>query len=308
MANRLNELKVPTRRGKDFWHRQVVKQILSNPVFMGEWKYGKKRPPDEVITIAVPAIVDREIWQQAQDKLQLLRRRWSKKSSSYLLSGLLICADCGNTMGGAYLSWWGKRRRSYTCRRSRAVSQKEGCRPAKTVAADLLERSVWEQLKAFFCDPLAVAREAAAACSIDELKGEYDLLTKRLSKIEKGRISVTSALAAGLLELDEKTKARLQNLKSREERLKKRKLELEQRLESTGKTLAEKELHKLAQQLLKGIDQLSFKDKSFLIRTLISQIMVKGRPDPGSSGKNLSSMQLTIVLKADPGYAGVFIR
>ncbi|MFY9139403.1 MAG: hypothetical protein WAO30_01385, partial [Thermacetogeniaceae bacterium] len=68
------------------------------------------------------------------------------------------------------------------------------------------------------------------------------------------------------------------------------------------------ELHKLAQQLLKGIDQLSFKDKSFLIRTLISQIMVKGRPDPGSSGKNLSSMQLTIVLKADPGYAGVFIR
>ena len=308
VANRLNELKVPTRRGKDFWHRQVVKQILSNPVFMGEWKYGKKRPPDEVITIAVPAIVDREIWQQAQDKLQLLRRRWSKKSSSYLLSGLLICADCGNTMGGAYLSWWGKRRRSYTCRRSRAVSQKEGCRPAKTVAADLLERSVWEQLKAFFCDPLAVAREAAAACSIDELKGEYDLLTKRLSKIEKGRISVTSALAAGLLELDEKTKARLQNLKSREERLKKRKLELEQRLESTGKTLAEKELHKLAQQLLKGIDQLSFKDKSFLIRTLISQIMVKGRPDPGSSGKNLSSMQLTIVLKADPGYAGVFIR
>ena len=153
-----------------------------------------------------------------------------------------------------------------------------------------------------------MAREAAAAGSIDELKEEYDLLTKRLSKIEKGRISVTSALAAGLLVLDEKTRTRLQTIKSREERLKKRKLELEQRLESTGKTIAEKELHRLARQLLEGIDQLSFNDKSFLIRALISQIMVKGRPEPGSSGKNLSGMLLTIVLKADPGYAGVFIR
>ncbi|HHY40729.1 MAG TPA: recombinase family protein [Syntrophaceticus sp.] len=309
VANRLNELKVPTRRGKDFWHRQVVKQILINPVFIGEWRYGKKRPPDEVITIPVPAIVDRETWQKAQDKLHQLRRKWPKKSSSYLLSGLLICADCGNTMGGAYLSWWGKRKRCYTCRRSRAVSQKQGCCPSKTVAADLLEKTVWEQVKVLFCDPLAVAREAAAACSsIDELKKEYELLTKRLNKIEKGRISVTSALAAGLLELDEKTRKRLMTIKSREERLKKRKLELEQRLESKGKTIAENELSRLAQQLLDGIDQLSFNEKSFLLRSLISQIMVEGRPEPGSSGKNLSGMLLTIVLKADPGYAGLISR
>jgi len=308
IANRLNELKVPTRRGKDFWHRQVVKQILSNPVFKGEWQYGKKRPPEDVITIPVPAIVDRETWQKAQDKLHLLQRKWSKRSTSYLLSGLLICTDCGNTMGGTYLNWWGKGRRFYTCRRSRAVSQKQGCRPAKTVAADLLERAVWEQVKVFFCDPQAVAKEAAAASSIDELKKEYDLLTKRLSKIEKGKISITSALAAGLLELDEETRKKLLTIKSREERLKKRKLELEQRLERAGKTIAEKELQRLAQQVLEGIDQLSFKDKSFLVRALISQIMVKGRPEPGSSGKNLSSMLLTIVLKADPGYAGGFIR
>ncbi len=177
------------------------------------------------------------------------------------------------------------------------------------MAADLLEKTVWEQVKVLFCDPLAVAREAAAACSsIDELKEEYELLTKRLSKIEKGRISVTSALAAGLLELDEKTRTRLQTIKSREERLKKRKLELEQRLESKGKTIAENELSRLAQQLLDGIDQLSFNEKSFLLRSLISQIMVEGRPEPGSSGKNLSGMLLTIVLKADPGYAGLISR
>ncbi len=308
VANRLNELKVPTRRGKDFWHRQVVKQILSNPVFKGEWQYGKKRPPEEVITIPVPAIVDRETWQHAQDKLHSIQRKWSKKGSSYLLSGLLICADCGNTMGGAYLNWWGKGRRCYTCRRSRAVSQKQGCRPAKTVAADLLERSVWEQVKVFFCDPLAIAREAAAASCIDELKREYDLLTKRLSKIEKGRIAVTSALAAGLLELDEETRQRLLTIKSREERLKKRKLELEQQLDNAEKTMTEKELQRLAKQLLEGLDQLSFQEKNFLLRALIAQIMVKGRPEPGSAGRNLSSMLLTIVLKADPGFAGVFIR
>ena len=87
VANRLNELKVPTRRGKDFWHRQVVKQILNNPVFKGEWKYGKKRPHEEVITIPVPAIVDRETWQKAQDKLHLIRRKWSKRAAA------IFCPD-----------------------------------------------------------------------------------------------------------------------------------------------------------------------------------------------------------------------
>jgi len=59
---------------------------------------------------------------------------------------------------------------------------------------------------------------------------------------------------------------------------------------------------------LDGIDQLSFQDKSFLLRALISQIKVKGRPKQGSAGRNLSSILLTIVLKTDPGSAGGFIR
>jgi site-specific DNA recombinase len=314
VANRLNELKIPTRRGKNFWHRQVVKQILSNSVFIGEWKYGKQdwctrkpRPLEEVITIPVPAVVDRETWQRAQDKLCLLRKNWSHKSSRYLLSGLLICADCGNTMSGAYMNWWGRRGRRYTCRRSKAVSQNLGCHPTKAVLADTLERVVWEQVKGVICDPMGVAREAYAAGSrVDELNQEYELLIRRLTKVEKGRAAVLDALTAGLLELDEKTKTKLSDLKCREERLIKRKKDVEQLLEYI-KNITADDLEKEAELFLENVDTLSFEDRQFLIRTVTSQIIVTGRPQKGSSGKNMSGMQITLVLKVENGGSGAFI-
>jgi hypothetical protein len=38
-----------------------------------------------------------------------------------------------------------------------------------------------------------------------------------------------------------------------------------------------------------------------------SQIIVTGRPQKGSSGKNMSGMQITLVLKVENGGSGAFI-
>lgn len=309
IANRLNDREIPTKRCAGYWHRQVVRQILANPVYKGEWKYGKMdwyartpRPDEAVITVPVPAIIDACTWDRAQEKLQEIRRLWSKKGRhKYLLSGLLTCADCGNTMGGSFIKWWGTGKRRYTCRRARCVSRNPGCRSLKAILADVLENAVWERVKEFLYDPGAIAGEAAASspttCTIEQ---EYERVKLRLAETEKGRETILDALASGLFELDEKIKNRLGALKCRKERLENRKKELEHLLtEAKNATVEIEELQSLAARLLNRIDNLSFEEKRALTRAVVSQVIIAGRPKPGNAAKSMDGLTITVVLKAD---------
>lgn len=317
VANRLNEMQVPTRRRAQCWHRQVVRQILTNPVFKGEWKYGKTecytgmpRPPDSVITISVPPIVDQETWEKAQEKILSIRRFWSKKGSrKYLLSGLLTCSDCGKTMGGAYIRWWGKAARSYTCRRSGNSSSNGGCTPSKVILADLLETTVWDKVKMFLWDPSAIAQVAAVSLPAkSQLEQENKSINKRLEKIEKGRDAILDSMAVGLLEFDENTKSRLETLKRSEERLKARKRELESLLAGDDVPTEMDELHKKALILLKEIDGIPFEEKRALIRAVLSQITISGRPKKGTALKSMDGVIITIVVKAEESQVATFSR
>lgn len=318
VASRLNEMQIPTRRRARHWHRQVVRQILTNPVFKGEWKYGKTewrtgmpRSPESVITIPVPPIVDQETWEKAQEKIRSIRRFWSKKGRrKYLLSGLLTCADCGNTMGGAYIRWWGKAARRYTCRRSGSASPNKGCSPSKAILADILEMAVWAQVRVLLWDPLAIAKEAAIKIpSISEFEQEDDSIKKRLEKLEKGRETILNSMAMGFFELDEKTKVRLVDIKRNEGRLKARQKELEHLLAGVNDMQAEMdELHDRAVHLLKSIDEINFEEKRALIRAVLSQITITGRPKKGIAQKSMDGVTITMVIKAEEPRTATFSR
>lgn len=317
VASRLKEMQVPTRRRAPHWHRQVVRQILANPVFMGEWKYGKTdwrtgqpRPPESVVTIPVPPIVDRETWEKAQDKMRTVRRLCSKKGKrKYMLSGLLMCADCGNTMGGSYIHWWGKAARRYTCRRS-GDTPNQGCSPSKAILADLMEKSVWDQVRVFLCDPFAIAREASLKYPRKtDFKKEGDCITKQLDKLGKKRETLLDSIAMGLLDLDDKTKARLADIKRSEERLKARQKEVERILAETNTVTNEmEEMQSRAVHLIKRIDQLGFEEKRALVRALLSQIIISGRPNRGTAQKSLEGVSIEIVVKAEEPRNDIFSR
>ena len=130
IAKHLASLKIPTKSGKNVWHRQVVKQILSNPVYTGvffqnKWncegmlgnRYRpddekvpiKKRPKEEWIPVRCPVIIDNCTFVYAQELLKNMRRRYAGKPKyEYLLSGLVRCGKCGNTMTGVRSKWWGE--------------------------------------------------------------------------------------------------------------------------------------------------------------------------------------------------------
>lgn len=291
LAKRLNEIGIPTRKKKK-WHRVVVRQILKNPVYVGKWQY-------KDITIPVPALVDEMVWEKAQQKLKEARRLWAGKGKhEYLLSGIITCVECGNTMTGIYANRWGVQERRYTCRKHYQGAGKTGCEPVKMILADPIESVVWNQVSTWLHDQDALALEAAAsfpqteACLLEQARVE-----KYLAEIDQGREAVLDALASGLIDIDDGIKKRLLELKSRRERLLHRQNEILAKLnESKGINSRLDEIKELSQGILLGLHDLSMPEKKELTRSIVTRVMVAGRGSRGASNR-LKDIRVTVVAR-----------
>lgn len=147
------------------------------------------------------------------------------------------------------------------------------------IPADQLEEVVWGQVREWLRNPDWLLREA-----LDYLQGkgnsgeEIKLLDKNLINIIKGQNSIINLLANGLVELDDNISKKLNELKSRKERLEKRKEEIigRQKLKE-GSLHKKEELREIATIILDNLNEVEFLEKVFLVRTLISQVVVSGR-------------------------------
>lgn len=150
IAKFLTAKEIPTKKGVGVWHRQVVRQILLNEMYTGTYYQNKFntegmlankyksdnkikmtiRDQSEWIETAIPQIIVQEQFDYAQELLKQARRRWSKSTSArtYLLSGIVRCADCGNTMTGIYRNNWGTKLRYYTDVKNSSGAKNEGCK------------------------------------------------------------------------------------------------------------------------------------------------------------------------------------
>ncbi|MCL6547535.1 MAG: recombinase family protein [Alicyclobacillus sp.] len=167
IARYLNEHAIPTKRGGSCWTRQVIVQMLRNKAYIGEFYQNKwdtrgmignrfktapgdkvkqrLRPPSEWIRTPVPPIIDSAQFAHAQALLDESKRRYcGRPKRIYLLSGLLRCDECGNTMTGRYQKNWSHPVRQYSDRKRHAGAKNPGC--GNTVLSDLLEERVWDTI------------------------------------------------------------------------------------------------------------------------------------------------------------------
>ncbi len=214
IARFLNERGIPTKRGAPLFHRQVVRQILMNQTYIGEfyqnrWKAeGRRtrtpnapftvqtRPFEEWIKIDVPPIVSREIFELAQSKLSVSkRRRTSQTRHRYLLSGLLRCALCGNTLTGCRATQWGKHVYTYTDRKHTQGAKTSGC--VLSLRCDRIDDAVWWAIKAWL-EPV----EWSYAIREDRVKNEEDACTLLRETLcaELGRVEAAYARLIHFLE------------------------------------------------------------------------------------------------------------
>lgn len=289
IAQRLNQLGIPARKG-GLWHRNVVRQILCNPVYTGTFyanRYDTSglglnrhrppeervaatlRPPVEWIAIPVPALVDRATWEQAQQLLQQARRLWSgRPRAEYLLSGLVVCGRCGRGMTGLRAKEWGRRRRIYTCRRGGQGAREGGC--GCRVDAERLERLVWNQLSVWLGDPEDLYRALAAEEENAALKAELDQVCQGLVRVQQGRANLLRALEQGVAGADVLIES-LRRLQEREEALLTRRRDLAERLSTGSGTPAPPDWPERVHRWWEEPD-LSPEERRQLVRTLIVRV------------------------------------
>jgi len=191
--------------GKAF-DKDVVKRILTNPIYLGKVRYG-----GDIYEGAHEAIVDRRTWDSVQ---RLIRskgkhcRRRHRITHGALLHGLLRCGVCGSAMTTHSSRKGARRFRYYVC----LTYQKRGARacPGSRAALADLDATVLEQVLEVGKDPGILKetfkrarqkhkrRRPELLAQKGELEGrETELQAKRRNLLEV--IAKSGASSSGLL-------------------------------------------------------------------------------------------------------------
>jgi site-specific DNA recombinase len=290
---------IPTKRGAKVWHRQVVRQILMNKAYIGQFYQNrwntegmvgnkhknkedrillKERPKEEWIYIPCPSIVKQEQFDHAQKLLQDSRRRWAKKGLHlYLLSGLLRCANCGNTMTGRRAKNWGNYIFEYSDIKNTAGATQRGC--GRKVKVEDIDYEVWETIRNWLERPDEIAFAAETDNKQEDIpleRLEIECLEKEIEKAKAGRKRILSLFAAGMEMEEEEVCEMIHSFKEKEEKAARKLDELKVRIQEVKEAKCNKNLLSEAAEyfLTKHREEITFEDKQQLIRQLVREIIV----------------------------------
>ena len=138
VATALNDRGVPAPKGGAHWSPKAVSDILRNPALWGAVvHHGLVVRDDDGLPLLTDAVVSRDDWETVQSALDA-RSTYADRMSgrrTALLSGLLLCAECGTRMG---LGAGSGPHRSYRC----PAKGRGGPCPGVSVSAARLEEFV----------------------------------------------------------------------------------------------------------------------------------------------------------------------
>lgn len=210
IANDLNARCIKTKLGRE-WNKNSFHRMLSNTNYIGTYHYS-----DVVIENGVPPIIEKEVFEAMQNKLNsgVDARSRRHANSDYLLTGKLICGHCNSKMVGIS----GKSKEDgplyfyYTCNGKR---HEKNC-DKKNVSRDWLEHLVAELTKEHILQPDVIEWIADNAM---EFKKEamqdlgLPLMREELSENRKALKNIMSAIEQGIITAS--TKSRLVELESK---------------------------------------------------------------------------------------------
>ena len=286
IAELLNAERIPTqatRRGfadrnprikeKNHWDHTRILSILKNETYAG-LRYVGKRGKGEIITQQVPTIIPRDTWEFAQ---QLRSSNWvyapRNAKRNYLLRGLMFCGECGRRYVG--ISTNSGKNRYYRC-------GKQGC-PNRKVPVQLIEDTVWNDIKDFLHDPGPVLKqlEHQMAATIDgDAEQELSTVTEALSKLNEERQRILYRIRKGLI-AGEEGDAQLIATSQERDTLTARKASLEARAtELEGERVRQSAAEDLLMRLQDRSEAADDETKRQVIETLVKDITVeKGSSD-----------------------------
>src|SRR6266852_695533 len=240
VCRRLTQAGEGTRTGKTVWDRSVVWGILKNPAYQGAAAFGKTRqgplrprlraqrsrpmqprravsindvPPEDWITIPVPALVEPEVCAAVQEQLQENKRhaRQSRRGALYLLQGLLQCQHCGYAFYGKRLSPSARKSKPrayayYRCLGTDAYrfGGERVCQNTQ-VRTDLVDLAVWQEVCTLLAHPERLAEEYRRRLQPETGTKRPPLATVegQISKLRQGVARLIDSYADGLIDKHE---------------------------------------------------------------------------------------------------------
>jgi len=309
IARHLNQERIATRFGKGPWHDTTVLGMLRNPAYQGQAAYGKtqncpsqkrtrparqrggfgrrasRKPVDsaEWIPVAVPALVSRETFALAQERLAE-NRRLSLRNTKIpsLLQGLLVCEQCGY---GLYRSSSGSARSArgrvqyYRCTGADRYRHLAGpvC-SCRMIRVDYLDQLVWQQLLDLLRRPEMVRAEL-------ERRREQNLhsnpVQQRKEQLER-ELSRSKQQLDKLLDAYQEDLLTLADLRERAPELRKKIGALEKERQTLSLRAVEDQrwselnqsLEAFLAKLNQTVEQLSTEERQKIVRLLVKQVDV----------------------------------
>ncbi len=168
-----------TKNGKQFSVNSIP-TILKNRMYIGDYSFKGE------IERSCPAIIDKEIFDKCQERLEKNKRiRGQKKSEdiSFLLTGKLFCGLCGTTMiGDSGTSKNGNKYYYYTCRNRKS---RKGCKK-KSEKKEFLECYVVEQTVNYVLTD--ERRHYIAEKVVEQYQSEFSL--DAIKKLERKLVNI----------------------------------------------------------------------------------------------------------------------
>jgi len=188
--------------------RNTIHYILRNERYIGVYtwckyhykvmgKYAGKTPNENAVRLenAIPPIIDREIWEKVQKRMNDRKKNAVNKAKrEYLLSGLIECAACGSAYVGHTSTHKGHENRYYMCGAKYRNHTCDAC----NLNADHVETFVVQNLKAYLLeldfDEMAHIIADRINSASDDLKAERMELLDIEAQIANG----TRAILKGI--------------------------------------------------------------------------------------------------------------
>ena len=202
IAIRLNEMGIRSTTEKKYkryktsglWHGEVVRRILGNPLYKGEFTYRGHK-------VAYPAIVTPELFAQAEEQRKRNYNsspRNTKEPS--LLRGLLVCKTCGRNFYGHIKKperRWGSGYvyKAYVCLSKRPDPSPRSC-GMPNIPMDKMDTLIKADIMALFNDPEKL--RLAIQNKRDEATPDKVLLEVRHSQILKETAEVSKKMERNL--------------------------------------------------------------------------------------------------------------
>jgi len=229
----LEERGILTKTGKLVWKQDHIRMMLKNETYTGIKYFNKTiqiketlpngrhtktpkrayRNRDEWIAVQVPAIISRELFERAQQRLCHFAGRYRKPAVKYLLSGLVRCSDCGRLYQSVYS--YGKiirpsgrvrvyHRGQYVCNGTwhgyghHAKSGFQRCRNGRS-ATHLLDAKIVELIRGVMLNPEKLAQCVESGQYVDDPTAARDFsrIAAEINALEGKRRRLIELYASG---------------------------------------------------------------------------------------------------------------